>query len=202
MGIFSKIFGLGGDNNKKNSERIDLLQDLLEKLIDKADLDITFEINNGENENILVEFSGDDSEKLTEKEGQLLEAIQFYCRRALQHNLPEEAIHLNFDCNGFRQRADEELIELADKLKGIALAKNKSVYFRALPPKDRKIIHQHLAQDERVKSKSVGEGLYKKIKVFPVNSKGGNRRRRNNSNRQNNRRNSNERANQETAPVS
>ncbi|MCB0415883.1 MAG: hypothetical protein KDD50_16215, partial [Bdellovibrionales bacterium] len=69
--------------------------------------------------------------------------------------------------DGFRQEANDELIKLAEKLKGIALKKKKSVYFRALPPKDRKIIHQYLAEDGRVKSQSVGDGLYKKIKIFP-----------------------------------
>jgi spoIIIJ-associated protein len=60
---------------------------------------------------------------------------------------------------------------LADKLKGIAIDKGKSVYFRALPPKDRKLIHQYLAEDGRVKSRSVGEGHFKKIKIYPNREK-------------------------------
>jgi spoIIIJ-associated protein len=72
------------------------------------------------------------------------------------------------DCNGFRQESNQALVDLAEKLKGIALEKGKSVYFRALPPKDRKIIHQYLAGDPRVKSRSIGDGLYKKIKIYPI----------------------------------
>lgn len=60
------------------------------------------------------------------------------------------------------------MIELADKLKEIALTKGKPVYFRALPPKDRKVVHQYLAEDGRVKSRSVGDGHFKKIKIFPL----------------------------------
>ena len=56
---------------------------------------------------------------------------------------------------------------LAEKLKNRAIDQGKSVYLRALPPKDRKIIHQFLANDDRVKSRSVGDGLYKKIKIYP-----------------------------------
>jgi spoIIIJ-associated protein len=52
----------------------------------------------------------------------------------------------------------------------MALEKGRSVYFRALPPKDRKIIHQHLASDDRIKSRSVGEGNFKKIKIYPAKS--------------------------------
>ena len=59
-------------------------------------------------------------------------------------------------------------MDLADRLKGIVLSKSKPVYIRALPPKDRKVIHQYLAEDSRVKSRSVGEGHYKKIKIYPT----------------------------------
>ena len=48
------------------------------------------------------------------------------------------------------------------------MSKGKPVYFRALPPRDRKVVHQYLAEDGRVKSRSIGDGLYKKIKIFPV----------------------------------
>ena len=64
-------------------------------------------------------------------------------------------------------------VELAEKLKGIALEKGKSVYFRALPPKDRKVIHQYLAEDGRVKSRSIGEGHFKKIKIYPTQTSEG-----------------------------
>ena len=80
-----------------------------------------------------------------------------------------------FDCDGYREDADNALVELAEKLKGIAIDKNKSVYFRALPPRDRRVVHQHLAQDDRIVSKSIGDGLYKKIKVFPAKQKRGNK---------------------------
>jgi spoIIIJ-associated protein len=77
-------------------------------------------------------------------------------------------VHVNLDCANFRKDAEAALIELADKLKDIALTKGKPVYFRALPPKDRKVVHQYLAEDGRVKSRSVGDGHFKKIKIFPL----------------------------------
>ncbi len=78
---------------------------------------------------------------------------------------------MHVDSNDFREKSNQTLVELAEKLKEVAIERGKSVYFRALPPKDRKVIHQYLAQDERVRSKSIGEGLFKKIKIYPI--KGG-----------------------------
>jgi spoIIIJ-associated protein len=91
-----------------------------------------------------------------------------FIKRVLQHQLPDARVNLNLDCNGYRDESSKALIELADRLKEKALEQGRSVYVRALPPKDRKVVHQHLAGDARVKSRSVGEGLYKKIKIYPV----------------------------------
>jgi spoIIIJ-associated protein len=138
-------------------------------LIEKAQLDLSYEIAvNQEEKRITVELFGEDEGALKSKEGLLLDSIQLFLSRVVQHRYPDEKFVVNIDSDGFRQESNEALVELAEKLKTIALTKRKSVYFRALPPKERKIVHQYLAEDGRVKSHSVGEGLYKKIKIYPA----------------------------------
>lgn len=186
MGFIKKIFGLGGAGaSSVFTEAEDIVEEQLENIIKSLQLSLSFQVSS-DDEQIFVNFEGKDVKSLTEKEGHLLDALQFYVKRVIQHTLPEAKMGLQFDAEGYREEALKQLIVLADKLKGIALDKNKSVYFRALAPKDRKVIHQHLAKDDRVKSKSVGEGLFKKIKVFPVGLK--NNKKRNNRN-QNDRQN-------------
>ena len=171
MGLFSRFFGGKGKGNGRGSGKNEtLVADVLEGVIERAGFDLSFEIDSND-ENVNVEFSGDDEKILVDKDGLLLDSLQFFVKRVIQHQVPGERVDVNFDVDGFRERANQDLIALADKLKGIALEKRKSVYFRALPPKDRKVIHQHLAEDGRVKSRSIGDGLYKKIKIYPTNSK-------------------------------
>ena len=165
-GFFGKIFGTG--NKKKKTEGVEgLVEQILGEVIDLSGWELTMEISKGDDE-INVNFLGEDDELLLSKEGQLLDALQLFIRRAVQHQLPDERGNINLDCAGFREQANEALIALAEKLKDIALTKGKSVYFRALPPKDRKVIHQYLAGDGRVKSRSIGDGHFKKIKIYPV----------------------------------
>lgn len=165
-GILGKIFG----GKKKKSEGVEgLIEELLAQVIELSQWDLTFDISRDESgDEIFVNFSGGDEELLLAKEGQLLDALQLFVRRAVQHQMEDERGNINLDCANFREQANEALIALAEKLKGIALAKGKSVYFRALPPKDRKVIHQYLAEDGRVKSRSIGDGHFKKIKIYPV----------------------------------
>lgn len=167
-GIFGKLFG--GKKKSANLTPASVIEDTLQGILEAGKFDLSFDLEE-ENGEYFVEIYGDDVELLKAKEGQLLDSLQLFTKRVLQHQFPDDNIHVNMDSDGFREQANEELLDLADKLKGIALDKGKSVYFRALPPKDRKIVHQYLAEDGRVKSRSVGEGHFKKIKIYPVKGK-------------------------------
>jgi spoIIIJ-associated protein len=172
MSLFGKLFG-GGKKAKKDGGPEGIVADIMGSIIQLSGLELSFDTKTLEDGTIHVDVYGKDEELLTSKEGQLLDAFQLYIRRALQHQLPEDNINVNIDCANFREQANEALIALADKLKEIALTKGKSVYFRALPPKDRKVIHQYLAEDGRVKSRSIGDGHFKKIKIYPAKGGGG-----------------------------
>jgi spoIIIJ-associated protein len=167
-GFFGKLFG---KKEAQPATSVDLVTEILEGLLAAGDFDFTFEINQDEQKNeISVEIYGEDEELLRERDGQLLDAFQLFLTRVVQHQLRDERVIIQVDNAGFREKANQELTELAEKLKNIALDKGKPVYFRALSPRDRKVIHQYLAEDGRVRSRSVGEGLYKKIKIYPLKS--------------------------------
>jgi len=166
MGFFTKIFG----GKSSSSESQTLVSELLDGTIERADLSISYDINSqkdGDREIIKIDFFGEDERLFTDKDGALLDAFQLFLKRALQHQKSTDHSQLVCDCNGFRETANQSLVDLAEKLKNKALDQGKSVYLRALPPKDRKVIHQFLANDDRVKSRSIGDGLFKKIKIYP-----------------------------------
>jgi spoIIIJ-associated protein len=168
-GILGKLFG----KKRKEDGPEGLVEEILVQTLQLANLELSCEVKSLDDSTIHVDIFGKDEEMLTSKEGQLLDALQLYVRRAVQHQIPDQNINVNLDCSNFREQANEALIALAEKLKGIALEKGKSVYFRALPPKDRKVIHQYLAEDGRVKSRSIGEGHFKKIKIYPIKETNG-----------------------------
>ncbi len=180
-GFFSKLFGGGGKKKEEvvasaaGGSAVGIVQEVMDGLVERAHLELSFDVRTetgGASEEITVEISGNDVGLVTEKEGALLDAFQLFIKRVLQHQLPESNVNVTFDSNGFREESNKELVELAEKLKEKCLEQGRSVYLRALPPKDRKIVHQHLAGDERVRSRSVGDGLFKKIKIYPVKNAG------------------------------
>ncbi len=166
MNFLKKLFGKSSSSQPGSVDQI--VDDTLKGVLELADLNLTFEIVSSTDEQVTIEVAGEDEDLLRDKDGQLLDALQFYMKRVIQHQLPESKVEVVFDSRGYREESNQALVDLAEKLKQVAIEKNRSVYFRALSPKDRKIIHQYLATDERVKSRSIGEGLYKKIKIFPA----------------------------------
>lgn len=174
MGFLSKIFG--GDKKKEDSPKA-FAKYVLDGLIERAEFNIDFKITEEKEDDgysIDVELFGEDSGMIIEKNrnGVLLDSLQVFLKKALQHNFMGQKINVNMDCDGYREKVKSSLIELAEKLVNSAIDQGKTVYVRSLPPKDRKVIHQFLAEDGRVKSRSIGDGLYKKIKIFPVEAEG------------------------------
>lgn len=170
-GFFSKLFG-GGNKKPTGAAQVEkLIEDTLEGILVKGGFKLNFSLTHTEENDepvVIINFEGEDEELLKDREGQLIDSFQLYLKRVIQHHLPEDRTNIVVDSNGYREESSQALVELAEKLKSIALEKGKSVYFRALPPKDRKVVHQYLAADQRVKSRSIGDGLYKKIKIYPA----------------------------------
>lgn len=165
-GFLSKIFG----GNKK-TDLDSVIEETVTGILEKGGFDLAYNLDIDKKEDVTeikIEFSGADEELLKDYKGQLLDAFQLIIKRVVQHNFPDVVTNINVDCGGFRSESEAALIERAEHLKTIALEQGKSVYYRALPPRERKVVHQYLAQDIRIKSRSLGDGLYKKIKIFPA----------------------------------
>ncbi|MCB0362710.1 MAG: hypothetical protein KDD35_08305 [Bdellovibrionales bacterium] len=166
-GFFGRLFGGGKKKDAVKSVGENIVEEIVEGLIQKGGFDLKFEVITESENDIRVELSGPDEPLLRDRDGQTMDAFQLFLKRVLQHQVPDQNIHVSVDSNGYREEASQALMDLADKLKNVALSRGKSVYIRALPPKDRKLVHQYLADDGRVKSRSVGDGHFKKIKIFP-----------------------------------
>lgn len=167
-GIFGKLFGKKEGVTTEADPKAHL-EATLAGVLEAAGLDLDFEATPDEEREGTLRFEvfGADEELLTQKDGQLIDAFQLFLTRVAQHRFPDQKINVQVDNEGYREEVQRELVELAEKLKNVAVERGKPVYFRALPPRDRKTVHQYLAQDERVRSRSVGEGLFKKIKIYP-----------------------------------
>lgn len=166
MSFFSKLFGKG----KIDQSVEELLTVALDGIIKNGDFQLSYKLES-QGEGVFINLTGEDSNLLTDKDGLVLDGFQTYLKRLLQNKIPDNKTDIIIDCDGYLDSSAQDLKDLADKLKQIALDRGQASFVRALPPRDRKTVHRHLAEDERVKSQSIGEGFYKKIKISPINMK-------------------------------
>jgi spoIIIJ-associated protein len=77
-----------------------------------------------------------------------------------------DRIMLALDAGGFRERRAGELRERALELAEQVKADGKTQAIPALNPSERRVVHMALQEDKGVRSRSVGDGLFKKVLIY------------------------------------
>ena len=151
-----------GDNV---SREVLAFEKAIELILDVMDLDIEFSVSEGET--FLIEFSGEDRERLVAEEGRALKAIEHILPRIVR-GMVGEALPCRVDCEDFQASREQELVELAKKTAEEVSRTHKPRMLPPMSPADRRIIHVTLMEDPDVDTLSEGDGFIKRIKIFPV----------------------------------
>jgi spoIIIJ-associated protein len=115
---------------------------------------------------ISLNVSGEDAGILIGKNGQTLDALQYVLNRMVNKHL-EKKVLIVVDIENYRKRKREGLIELAKKMGERAKKTRKPVSTNLLNARDRRVIHLALKDDRELETKSRGEGLLKKVVIYP-----------------------------------
>ena len=118
-----------------------------------------------ENNKALVRISGDHVESLTANDGQILDSLQYLLRKIIGKKFPEK-IMFTIDAGNFRETRRKELQDLALKLAEEVKVTEKTRTIPPLNPSERRIVHLVLQEDKTIRSRSVGDGLFKKILIY------------------------------------
>ena len=110
-------------------------------------------------------------DEIVDENGKILDNLQYLLRKIVGKKYSEKAI-ISLDAGDFRATRSEELKQL-----GLDLAEevNKNGKTRSIPslnPSERRAVHLALQDDKDVRSRSVGEGLFKKVLIYRPGSKG------------------------------
>jgi len=108
---------------------------------------------------------GDFEEELAGSEGKVLDSLQYLLRKIISRKIPER-IRLSVNVGDFRERRLEALKEKAAELAAQVKEDGKTQVLSALNPSERRAIHMVLQEDKEIRSRSVGDGLFKKILIY------------------------------------
>jgi spoIIIJ-associated protein len=115
-------------------------------------------------------ISGDYEEALIGNDGRTLDSLQYLLRKMLSRRLPERMM-VSLDVGNYREQRAQELedraLELAEQVK----TDGKTQAIAALNPSERRVVHMILQEDKAIRSRSVGEGLFKKVLIYKPGKK-------------------------------
>lgn len=114
----------------------------------------------------IIDISGDDLGMLIGPRGETLDSLQFLSRLMVAHKLHRRA---NFvvDVEGFRQRREQALTRLAERMAEKARQRGEAVTLEPMSAYERRIIHMTLRDAEDVYTESTGEGKQRRVRIIP-----------------------------------
>ncbi|MDD2464207.1 MAG: Jag N-terminal domain-containing protein [Desulfobulbus sp.] len=125
-----------------------------------SEVEVRFEDNT-----VLCHIQGPHEEQIVGPEGRTLDSLQYLLRKMVSAQLPDR-IMLALNAGDFRERRAEELKIRAVELAAMVKADGKTQSIPALNPSERRVVHMVLQEDKGVRSRSVGEGLFKKVLIY------------------------------------
>ncbi|MGE4559838.1 MAG: protein jag [Desulfobulbus sp.] len=125
-----------------------------------SEVEVRFEENT-----VLCHIRGPHEEQIVGPEGRTLDSLQYLLRKMVANHLPDR-IMLALNAGDFRERRAEELKARAVELAAMVKADGKTQSIPALNPSERRVVHMVLQEDKGVRSRSVGEGLFKKVLIY------------------------------------
>lgn len=139
-------------------------KEVLEKLLSLIPVEAKVTVGQAKGK-INLNIEGDASGALIGRKGKTLDAIEYIVNRII-NNTSDKKIKIVIDSENYRQRHIDSLNELALKLGEKVKNQKKTLSTPPLNPHDRRIVHLALKSDERLDTKSRGEGLLKKVVVI------------------------------------
>jgi len=141
---------------------LDVARDALEQILALIPMEETTVSAEKLNGTISLKIDGDKSGLLIGRKGRTLDALQYIVNKIVNKAL-EKKSQVIIDSENYRERREEFLVQMAEKLGDKVKKTKRSMATNLLNPYDRRIVHLALKEDIKLDTRSRGEGIYKKV---------------------------------------
>lgn len=147
-----------------SQESLDGVQQELLRLLELTGLPSRVEIE-AQGSSVRCHVIGDFQEELAGQEGKVLDNLQYLLRKIIAKKISEK-IRVAIDVGDYREKREDTLQELARELAAQVKADGKTQAIPSLNPSERRVVHMTLQDDKEIRSRSVGDGLFKKVLIY------------------------------------
>jgi spoIIIJ-associated protein len=140
--------------------------DFTNQILSAGGFDLTAEVESSE-DGFKVQIRGDDVAVLLARNAEMLDAIEYVCNRIFNRE-PGHDNRIVFDSGNYRARREKELRLMAEKAAEKVRTSHVPFSFDPMSPNERRIIHLALVSDDTVRTESLGDGIDRKVTIYPV----------------------------------
>jgi len=166
----SGFLGIGGNKNVKvklflyddvEDKVVKILKDILSYMEIKVD-DIV--VKKMDDDRLYIDIVTDETGILIGKHGKTLESIQLIVSLMANKN-SENRVNILLDTGNYRDKRENTLKELARNIASKVKRSRKPYMLEPMNPYERKVIHSALQEEQGIEAVSLGNGIYKKMKI-------------------------------------
>ena len=155
-------------NNINTPEIIKMTRDFTEGILAKMNIE-TGKIDVSSKEGIFYVTinNSKDAGFIIGKEAKMLDSFQHLLNQMV-NKAEKKKIQIILDVDGYRDRRLKALLEKVDNLSKKVIETGKSYTLEPLHSSNRKAVHQHIENDNKLRTRTIGEGSRKRVVILPA----------------------------------
>lgn len=146
----------------KHNEDEKKIAEFTHQFIKVSGLELNFSVSSNA-DFIEINFWGPDRDVLIANNSEAMLALQYIYNKIFSKL--EKKILL--ECEGFRKRREKRIERLAKNAVNYVLRSGSERILEPMAPWERRIVHIIVSDTEKLKSESLGDGFFKRVKIFP-----------------------------------
>lgn len=139
------------ENVELDQEKVARILEVTKGLIENMGLNLEVEFSGTVGKNYVINISGEDKGIIIGKKGKTLNSFEYLLNSLIKD------IRIDVDVEGFKEKRNDTLIELANKMAIKAIKTKKVIRLNPMPPRERKIIHEIINQYPELDTYSEGK---------------------------------------------
>jgi len=161
------------DGDPSEDGKAELALEMVQEILKRMDLDVHVQVRD-DDEEVVLDLSGEDTGRVIGKKGQTLDALQFLVNKIV-NRFPEGRRHIVLDSGDYRERRESGLASLARREAKRAVQQSRIITLKPMSPRDRRVIHLSLAKFPGVSTRSDGQGSERRVRIIPARQQRGDR---------------------------
>ena len=144
-------------------------KEFIEKLLSDMELDAEVELKVKKKSDREINIKGEAAGVLIGHHGDTLDALQYLANLAANKREEDESrdyVHITVDVENYREKREETLRALAQRMAERVKKYKKSVMLEPMPPYERRIIHSEVQNIEGVSTNSIGADNNRRVVIY------------------------------------